>query len=238
MTVRRIDVLHDMGVQVWLPRERNSGRGHATAGRQAPLAAAAPTAPAGAEPDRLDWGGLEHQVSRCTACDLHRGRTQAVFGTGDRSARWMVIGEAPGVEEDRRGEPFVGRAGQLLNAMLLAAGFKREEVYIANVVKCRPPDNRDPRPEETARCAPFLQRQIDLVEPELILAVGRVAAQRLLGTDTPVGRLRGRLHHLGTDPGIPLVVTYHPAYLLRSPREKAKVWQDLRFALEQGRAAP
>lgn len=146
----------------------------------------------------------------------------------------MIIGEAPGAEEDRRGEPFVGRAGQLLNAMLLAAGYKRHEVYIANIVKCRPPNNRDPRPEEATACSSFLARQIELVRPRLILAVGRVAAQRLLQTDTPVGKMRGRLYHYGDEPGVPVVVTYHPAYLLRSPGAKEKVWQDLLFALEQG----
>ena len=150
----------------------------------------------------------------------------------------MIIGEAPGAEEDRQGEPFVGRAGQLLNSMLLAAGFKRHEVYIANIVKCRPPDNRDPRPEEAKSCSAYLDRQIALVRPQLILAVGRVAAQRLLNSDTPVGRMRGKLHQYGSGAGVPVVVTYHPAYLLRSPKEKRKVWQDLLFALDQGESAP
>lgn len=216
----RLALLHEMGVQVWLPRAPAAGREPAhDAPRDTPD-----------DPSRMDWDALQATVARCRACDLHRGRTQTVFGTGDRTARWMIIGEAPGVQEDRRGEPFVGRAGQLLNAMLLAAGFRRHEVYIANVVKCRPPDNRDPRPEEAACCAPFLERQIELVAPQLILAVGRVAAQRLLQTDAPVGRLRGRLHRVGA--GVPLIVTYHPAYLLRTPREKHKVWQDLQLAMQ------
>jgi len=141
----------------------------------------------------------------------------------------MVIGEAPGANEDRQGEPFVGRAGQLLNAMLRAIGLAREEVFIANAVKCRPPANRDPKPEETRCCAPFLERQIELIDPRLILAVGRVAAQMLLGTDVALGRLRGRRHTFpGT--GVPLVVTYHPAYLLRSPQQKSEAWRDLLFA--------
>lgn len=213
----RIAVLDDLGITVWQHRARQPQ-----------------TASPGTETARsdLDWDSLSSRIVRCTACDLHRGRTQAVVGTGDRQAAWMIIGEAPGAEEDRRGEPFVGRAGQLLNAMLQAVGLARAQVYIANIVKCRPPDNRDPRPEEAECCAPFLRRQIELVEPRLILAVGRVAAQRLLGTDVPVGKLRGRLHHIN-DPPIPVVVTYHPAYLLRSPREKAKVWQDLQFAMDQ-----
>jgi DNA polymerase len=140
----------------------------------------------------------------------------------------MVIGEAPGAEEDRQGEPFVGRAGQLLNSMLRAAGFERGEVFIANVLKCRPPHNRDPSDEETERCLPYLRRQIELVAPAAILCVGRIAAQRLLGTDTPIGRLRGRVHRLD---GRPVVVTYHPAYLLRAPGEKRKSWDDLKLAL-------
>ncbi len=177
-------------------------------------------------------GGLEElrrTVSACTRCALHRKRTQTVFGVGDPHAEWLVIGEAPGAEEDRRGEPFVGRAGQLLNAMLTAIGLRREAVYIANILKCRPPENRDPRPEEVAECEPYLMRQIALVAPKLILAVGRIAGQNLLKTTTPIGKLRGRVFEYG-EKRIPLVVTYHPAYLLRSPREKQKAWQDLLLA--------
>jgi uracil-DNA glycosylase len=179
--------------------------------------------------EQMDWPVLRDTVLSCTRCGLHSGRKQAVFGVGDQRAQWMVIGEAPGAEEDKQGEPFVGRAGMLLNAMLLAIGLKREQVYIANILKCRPPGNRDPRPEEVVCCQPYLTRQIQLIQPKIILAVGRIAAQNLLKTDTPIGRLRGRLWEypgLGT----PLVVTYHPAYLLRSPREKAKAWADLVFA--------
>jgi DNA polymerase len=152
-----------------------------------------------------------------------------VFGVGDRAARWMFIGEAPGAEEDRQGEPFVGRAGQLLTSMLKALGFRREDVYIANVLKCRPPGNRDPKPEEAQACRGYLERQIELVSPALIVAVGRIAAQNLLATDTSLAKLRGRVHALGARRW-PLVVTYHPAYLLRSPGEKRKAWQDLVFA--------
>ncbi|MDQ2694767.1 MAG: uracil-DNA glycosylase, partial [Pseudomonadota bacterium] len=177
----------------------------------------------------MDWDALREAVNRCTACALHKTRTQAVFGVGDRRAQWLIIGEAPGADEDRLGEPFVGKAGKLLDAMLLALGFQRQQVYIANVVKSRPPNNRDPLPEEMRACRPFLQRQIALVQPRIILAVGRIAAQNLLQTDVPVGRLRGRVHRFGAA-GIPLVVTYHPAYLLRSPREKRKVWEDLQLA--------
>jgi DNA polymerase len=171
-------------------------------------------------------------VVACQRCaELVANRTQTVFGVGDRAALWMVIGEAPGADEDRQGEPFVGRAGQLLNAMLRAVGLARESVYIANVLKCRPPGNRDPRPDEAQRCIPFLKRQITLVAPRILLVVGRVAAQTLLETDAPVGRLRGRVHRFG-EQRIPLVVTYHPAYLLRSPEQKAKAWQDLLLAVE------
>ncbi|MGA7801004.1 MAG: uracil-DNA glycosylase, partial [Gammaproteobacteria bacterium] len=184
--------------------------------------------PAGAT-SGLDWQELRALVQTCTLCDLHKGRTQAVFGVGDPVADWMVVGEAPGAEEDRQGEPFVGRAGQLLNAMLHAVGLQRNAVYIANILKCRPPNNRDPRPEEAACCEPYLQRQVVLVAPRLILAVGRVAAQNLLKTDEPLGRLRGRVHRYGPA-GTPVVVTYHPAYLLRSPAEKRKAWQDLLMA--------
>jgi DNA polymerase len=153
-----------------------------------------------------------------------------VFGVGNEQADLLVIGEAPGADEDRQGEPFVGRAGQLLNAMLLAMGFKREAVFIANIVKCRPPNNRDPKPEEALACQSYLLHQIELIRPKLILSVGRISAQNLLKTDIAVGKLRGRVHTYG-EWGIPLVVTYHPAYLLRSPEQKSKAWQDLQLAL-------
>lgn len=176
------------------------------------------------------WEALRRAVAECRQCGLHEGRTQTVFGVGDVNADWMLIGEAPGAEEDRRGEPFVGRAGKLLDAMLQAAGFSREQVFIANILKCRPPNNRDPRPEEVLACSNYLEQQINTVKPKLILALGRVAAQNLLKTETPIGKMRGKLYHYG-DPAVPVVVTYHPAYLLRSPREKKKSWQDLQMAM-------
>lgn len=177
----------------------------------------------------LDWETLEARVAACTNCELHKGRTQTVFGVGNRNARWMVIGEAPGADEDKQGEPFVGRAGQLLNAMLLAIGLKREEVYIANTVKCRPPNNRNPLPEEARQCEPFLKRQIALIQPDIILAVGKIAAQNILHSNETVGAMRGKPLVL-PESDIPVVVTYHPAYLLRSPGEKRKAWQDLKLA--------
>ncbi|MHB1587606.1 MAG: uracil-DNA glycosylase [Acidiferrobacteraceae bacterium] len=175
----------------------------------------------------LDWSELKREVESCRRCPLHAGRTQTVFGTGNPKASWMFVGEAPGAEEDRQGEPFVGRAGQLLNAMLFAVGLKRDEVYIANVLKCRPPSNRDPADPEVCACEPFLARQIALVQPRLIVAMGRFAAHSLLKTDTPLGRLRGQKFQYGDRP---LVVTYHPAYLLRNPVDKRKVWHDLLLA--------
>lgn len=178
---------------------------------------------------QMDWETLTTEARQCAACELCATRTQVVFGIGNRQAEWLVIGEAPGADEDRQGEPFVGRAGKLLNPMLLAIGLKREQVYIANILKCRPPENREPTPAETVKCHPFLEQQIMLIRPRIILAVGRIAAQNLLETDTPIGKLRGRVHHFGPA-CIPLVVTYHPAYLLRSPREKRKAWDDLRLA--------
>ena len=194
----------------------------------------APVLPTRDEVAGLDWKGLEQRVLQCQACPLHQTRSNTVFGVGDREADLMVIGEAPGADEDRQGEPFVGRAGQLLNAMLWAIGLKRERVFIANILKCRPPDNRDPRLEEVLQCEPFLRRQLALVQPKVILAVGRVAAQSLLKSQDPVGRMRGRDYRFED---IPLLVTYHPAYLLRSPEQKAKAWQDLlrvRAALDGG----
>jgi DNA polymerase len=216
MQARQLAILDALGVTACVPR---------AAGQAAAPEVAQP------EPNRggLDWPELEAAVRECRLCGLCETRTQTVFGVGDRSARLMVVGEAPGFEEDRQGEPFVGRAGMLLNSMLRAAGFERSEVYIANTIKCRPPNNRDPSLEETDRCLPYLRRQIELVAPAAILCVGRIAAQRLLGTDAPLGRLRGRVHDLE---GVPVVVTYHPAYLLRSPGEKRKSWDDLKLALK------
>jgi uracil-DNA glycosylase len=183
------------------------------------------------------WGRLVADVAACTACALHSTRTQPVFGVGNRHAEWLVIGEAPGAEEDRRGEPFVGRAGELLNQMLRAIGLPRESVFIANVLKSRPPGNRDPRPEEVAACLPFLRRQIALIRPRILLVVGRIAAQNLLETDLPIGRLRGEVHTFG-EARTPLIVTYHPAYLLRSPGEKRKAWEDLKLARRVFRELP
>jgi uracil-DNA glycosylase len=174
------------------------------------------------------WHSLRQEVLQCTRCPLHLTRTQGVLGVGPQRCDWLVIGEAPGAEEDRRGEPFVGAAGQLLDAMLKAIGLdRRTNVYIANVLKSRPPGNRDPKPEEVAACRPYLERQIELIQPKIMLAVGRIAAQNLLGTDAPLGRLRGQVHRFGA---MPLVVTYHPAYLLRTPADKRKAWEDLKFA--------
>lgn len=176
----------------------------------------------------MDWDGLGAAIKSCTACDLHKTRTQGVPGVGDIHAEWLFIGEAPGADEDRQGEPFVGPAGKLLDAMLGALRLKRgENVYIANILKSRPPGNRDPRPDEVAACLPYLERQIELIQPKLIVAVGRIAAQNLLRTDTPIGVLRGSVHQYR---GLPMVVMYHPAYLLRSPADKAKAWEDLVLA--------
>jgi DNA polymerase len=189
---------------------------------------ASPT-PAIASPlQTLDWPALEAAIHSCNRCELAKSRTQAVPGVGDRHAEWLFVGEAPGAHEDRLGEPFVGDAGKLLDAMLAAIGLARgDNVYIANVLKSRPPGNRDPKPDEVAACLPYLQRQIELIQPKLIVALGRFAAQNLLASDTPIGKLRGQVHRYR---GVPLVVTYHPAYLLRNPLDKAKVWEDLLLA--------
>jgi uracil-DNA glycosylase len=176
-----------------------------------------------------DWNELRARVAACTRCALSTTRTQTVFGVGNPNADWLIVGEAPGAEEDRRGEPFVGRAGQLLNSMLHAIGLEREQVYIANVLKCRPPGNRDPAPTEAAECLPYLERQIALLKPKIMLAVGRIAAQNLLRTEKTLGALRQQVHRFGLSQ-LPLVVTYHPAYLLRTPTEKRKAWEDLKFA--------
>jgi uracil-DNA glycosylase len=174
------------------------------------------------------WVELKQLVSGCTQCGLHKSRTQTVFGVGDENAEWMLIGEAPGAEEDRLGDPFVGQAGKLLDNMLAALDLDRaRKVYIANILKCRPPGNRNPEPEEVAKCSPHLLRQIELVKPKLILAMGRFAAQTLLATDASIASLRGKVHRYA---GVPLIVTYHPAYLLRNLPDKAKAWEDLLFA--------
>ena len=184
--------------------------------------------PAEEGPQGPGWIELKQAVPACTACGLHKTRTQTVFGVGDENAEWMLIGEAPGAEEDRLGEPFVGQAGKLLDNMLAAIGLNRgENVYIANVLKCRPPGNRNPEPDEVAKCTPFLKRQIALIKPKLIVAMGRFAAQTLLATDASIASLRGRVFDYE---GVPLVVTYHPAYLLRTLPDKAKAWEDLVFA--------
>jgi uracil-DNA glycosylase len=233
----REQYLDALGIDIWQLRAR----------RPAPLEAIEPVTRAAAtgpiEPDRpvvlapvappvvaddATWEALRAQVSVCTRCELSRTRTQTVFGVGNRRAEVLVIGEAPGADEDRQGEPFVGRAGQLLNSMLRAMGTPRDTVYIANVLKCRPPANREPKPAEVACCLPYLQQQVDMIQPRLLVAVGRIAAQNLLATDTPLARLRGQVHRFGAR-ATPLIVTYHPAYLLRSPTEKRKSWVDLKF---------
>jgi len=179
----------------------------------------------------VDWPELRARVAACTRCSLSATRTQTVFGVGNPAAEWLIVGEAPGAEEDRQGEPFVGRAGQLLNSMLRAVGLAREQVYIANVLKCRPPGNRDPGPTEAAECLPYLEQQIALIKPRIMLAVGRIAAQNLLRTDKTLGSLRQQVHRFGISQ-VPLIVTYHPAYLLRTPADKRKSWEDLKFARE------
>src|SRR5262245_34204015 len=191
---------------------------------------------------RADWTELKQMVRTCTDCPLHAGRKQSVFGVGDERADWLFVGEGPGAEEDVRGEPFVGQAGRLLDNMLAAIGLKRgQDVYIANVLKCRPPGNRTPEPLEALRCEPYLLRQLQLIAPKLIVALGKTAASNLLHTEASIGSLRGRLHDFR---GTPLIVTYHPAYLLRNLIDKAKAWEDLCYAretmagLKAGRASP
>jgi uracil-DNA glycosylase family 4 len=186
----------------------------------------------------LDWLQLRQTVAACTACKLCEGRRQTVFGVGNERAHWMIVGEAPGEQEDIQGEPFVGKSGQLLDNMLRAISLTRGEadaarqVYIANTIKCRPPNNRNPEPDELEKCEAYLVRQVQLVQPKIILAMGRFAVQSLLRSTDPVGRLRGRVHHYE---GVPLIVTYHPAYLLRNPEDKAKAWDDLCLASEVAR---
>jgi DNA polymerase len=215
---RRGDVLKEMGLSpVWRLRT--------TASHEVSLPEEEKQ---GNEISKMNWFQLKVKVAGCTDCKLRAGCTQTVFGVGDEKADWMLVGEAPGSEEDKLGEPFVGQAGRLLDNMLAAIALSRgENVYIANVLKCRPPGNRNPEPDEVAKCSPHLLRQIELVQPKLIVAMGRFAAQALLGTDASIASLRGRVHRYA---GVPLVVTYHPAYLLRTLPDKAKAWADLLFA--------
>jgi DNA polymerase len=242
---RRKQYLEAVGIDVWVRRPDGPlARLQESASHPAPAAveALAPSEPLISPPiDRVPqtsaadgatgaWEALRTEILSCTKCGLHKTRTQGVVGVGPHRTDWMVIGEAPGAEEDRKGEPFVGRAGQLLDAMLRAISLdRRTSVYIANVLKSRPPGNRDPKPDEVAACLPYLMRQIALLQPRLMLAVGRIAAQNLLGTDLPLGRLRGKVHSFG-ELNTPLIVTYHPAYLLRTPADKRKAWEDLKFA--------
>lgn len=238
--------LEAMGIQVWAPRHDAAPppapepSHEVEPPRQAPQPTAEPPSTAeptppppavsgGTEVADLDWEGLRAAVAACQRCPLHTDRRNPVFGVGHPEADWLIVGEAPGAEEDKRGEPFVGRSGALLDRMLAAVGQSRETAFIANIIKSRPPNNRDPEDAEIAACMPYLLRQIELIRPRLILAVGRVAAQQLLATDQALGRLRGRVHSFG-HAGIPLVVTYHPAYLLRKPSEKHRSWADLQLA--------
>ena len=256
----QVAMLREMGIRLWQapsagaePVVVDEAPPHSTAppaAASAPIAATAPppvvvpVTVSGARPTgvaAMDWVALRTAVAGCTACGLCKGRKNTVFGVGNERAHWMLVGEAPGQQEDLQGEPFVGKAGQLLDNMLRAVGLTRadappeQQVFIANVLKCRPPGNRNPEPPEVAQCEPFLKRQVALVQPRLILAMGRFAVQSLLQTQDPIGRLRGQVHRYE---GVPLVVTYHPAYLLRNPIDKARSWEDLCLAHEVLRRAP
>lgn len=241
-TERQQAMLREMGLTVWSPPAAAVPAIEAPpAAEPVAVAAAPPVAPPVPADGRaahiatLDWPALREAVAACRACSLCESRRQTVFGAGAQRAHWMVVGEAPGEQEDRQGEPFVGPAGQLLDRMLAALGLSRDtagddparQVYIANTLKCRPPGNRNPAADELAACEPFLLRQITLVQPRIILAMGRFAVQSLLRTNDAVGTLRGRVHRYQ---GVPLVVTYHPAYLLRNPSDKSRAWQDLCLA--------
>ena len=259
-------MLREMGLRLWLPLEAHPAAGALpdiatmAAPAAAPVAAApAPTRPSAAAPAvaqppppkaplqvagpvaTLDWPALRSAVAACTACGLCESRQQTVFGTGHLRAHCMIVGEAPDEQEDAQGEPFVGESGQLLDRMLAALGLSRQpgeparQVFITNILKCRPPRQRNPSPEELAQCRPFLLRQVALVQPRVILAMGRFAVQSLLGSDAPLGKLRGQVHDWH---GVPLVVTYHPAYLLRQPQAKADAWDDLCRAAEWLDTAP
>jgi uracil-DNA glycosylase len=243
-------ILAEMGIRVFEPLsagaapapQRQAERKPVPTG-EPPAALVRTLAPAGplvaprpaAAVDSMEWEALADAVAGCRACRLCEGRTQTVFGVGDTRPDWLIVGEAPGENEDLQGEPFVGPAGKLLDNMLKAIGLERgRKVYIANVLKCRPPGNRNPEPEEVAQCEPFLRRQVELLRPRIILALGRFAAQTLLASTEPIGKMRGRAHEYL---GVPVVATYHPAYLLRNLPDKAKAWSDLCMALELLRAS-
>ncbi len=251
LDVRQRAMLEEMGLRIFDPRpdgrtddtppeppRHSGGKPALAAGSMAPVAPVVPVVqsvalvpavrPAGVE--SMDWAALEQAVAGCRACTLCEGRRNTVFGVGDPQADWLIVGEAPGENEDLQGEPFVGQAGKLLDNMLKSLGLARHhKVYIANVLKCRPPANRNPLPNEVAQCEPFLRRQVALLQPKIILAMGRFAVQSLLNTSEPIGKLRGRAHQYN---GVPVVVTYHPAYLLRNLPDKAKAWADLCLARE------
>ena len=221
----RLQYLEAMGIDVWIPRNRGQAEVLQAFGEKSTQNIDTTENPVVLSSEK--WAVLQKQVAVCKSCDLCHSRTQTVFGSGSINADWMFIGEAPGQNEDLEGKPFVGQAGKLLTEMIRAIGLSRDSVYIANILKCRPPNNRDPKLEEINTCNDFLQQQIALVKPKIILAVGRVAAQALLKTSEPLSKLRGVCHQLND---IPLVVVYHPAYLLRSLLEKRKAWQDLQLA--------
>lgn len=227
----RLRYLEAMGIDVWVQRTPVLAVSTAVAADTECLASTELAAP----PSDLavHWATLAQEVKNCQACGLCQSRTQTVFGVGAKTADWLLIGEAPGQSEDQMGEPFVGKAGQLLNEMLLAMGLQRDSVYIANMLKCRPPNNRDPQADEIAACSGFLQRQIALIQPKIILAVGRIAAQNLLQQTLPLSKLRGQVYQIQN---IPLTIVHHPSYLLRSPLEKRKAWEDLQFAVAHYRS--
>jgi DNA polymerase len=235
---RRALVLEELGLTpVWVgrharpdPAPAEAAAAPAATARPAPVVAPPADGDRAAAIARMDWPQLRDSILGCTACGLCRQRKQAVPGVGDENADWLFVGEGPGAEEDARGEPFVGQAGKLLDNMLAAIDLRRgDDVYIANVVKCRPPGNRNPEPGESGACEPYLTRQITLLQPRLIVALGKVAAQNLLGSDASIASMRGRVHDYR---GTPLIVTYHPAYLLRTLTDKARAWEDLCFAVE------
>lgn len=232
LSPRRRELLRKIGVDVWTLRAPAAAEAVAD-DSAAVTAAAVDVAPAvdTAPPDESahpteTLAQVEQAVSACRQCELHRSRTHTVFGCGSPTADWLFVGEAPGKNEDLQGMPFVGRAGKLLDKMIAALGMRREQVFIANVLKCRPPDNRDPLPAEIEQCEPYLHRQLALIQPKIIVALGRISAQALLKSAEPLGKLRGQEYRYGPA-NIPLVVTYHPAYLLRSPGQKAAAWEDL-----------